>query len=123
MEMLLHSAALGVGRAYCEPYLKELAEVRQLVLSQLATLGPRVKVPLAEGAFYNFVQIDSPLDPMVVAERLIREHKVAVLPGMTFGIEGCYLRIAYGALKKETVAEGMGRLVRGLAAIPSAIPA
>ena len=117
------AAALGVGRAYCEPYLKELAEVRQLVLSQLATLGPRVKVPLAEGAFYNFVQIDSPLDPMVVAERLIREHKVAVLPGMTFGIEGCYLRIAYGALKKETVAEGMGRLVRGLAAIPSAIPA
>ena len=111
------AAALGVGRGYCEPYLKELAEVRELVLSQLATLAPRVRVPLAEGAFYCFVKVDSALDPMGVAERLIREHKVAVLPGMTFGVEGCYLRIAYGALKKATVAEGMGRLVKGLGEI------
>jgi aspartate/methionine/tyrosine aminotransferase len=128
------AAALGVGRAYCEPYLKELAEVRELVLSRLATLAPRVKVPVAEGAFYCFVKVSpslgrgssiSPslgrgqgegLDPMTLAERLIKDHKVAVLPGMTFGIEGCYLRIAYGALKKETVAEGMGRLVKGLEA-------
>lgn len=108
------AAALGIGRAYCEPYLRELAEVRQLVLTQLATLAPRVRVPLAEGAFYCFAKVDSPMDPMAVAERLIREHKVAVLPGMTFGIDGCYLRIAYGALQKATVAEGMGRLVRGL---------
>jgi len=111
------AAALGVGRAYCEPYLAELAEVRELVLSQLATLGPRVRVPLAEGAFYCFVKVDTPMDPMVIAERLIREHKVAVLPGGTFGVDGCYLRIAYGALQKATVAEGMGRLVKGLGEI------
>jgi aspartate/methionine/tyrosine aminotransferase len=73
-----------------------------------------VIVPPAEGAFYCFVKIDSGTDPMEIAERLIREFKVAVLPGSTFGVEGCYLRIAYGALKKETVAEGMGRLVEGL---------
>ena len=108
------AAALEAGRAYCEPYLAELAEVRELVLAQLATLGSRIKVPTPEGAFYCFIKLESPLDPMVIAERLIREHRVAVLPGTTFGIEGCYLRIAYGALKKETVAEGMGRLVRGL---------
>jgi len=111
------AAALGVGRAYCEPYLAELAEVRELVLSQLATLGPRVRVPLAEGAFYCFVKVDTPTDPMVIAERLIREHKVAVLPGGTFGVDGCYLRIAYGALQKATVAQGMGRLVKGLGEI------
>jgi aspartate/methionine/tyrosine aminotransferase len=111
------AAALEAGRAYCEPYLAELAQVRELVLSELAKLAPRVLVPPAEGAFYCFVKIDSPIDPMAVAERLIREHQVAVIPGMTFGIEGCYLRIAYGALKKETVAEGMGRLVAGLRAI------
>lgn len=108
------AAAMEAGRAYCEPYLAELAEVRELVLSQLASLAPQVAVPTAEGAFYCFAKVDAPLDPMAVAERLIREHKVAVLPGMTFGIEGCYLRIAYGALQKATVAEGMGRLVRGL---------
>jgi hypothetical protein len=31
--------------------------------------------------------------------------------------EGCYFRVAYGALQKDTVAEGIGRLVRGLRAI------
>jgi hypothetical protein len=30
---------------------------------------------------------------------------------------GCYFRVAYGALQKQTVAEGIGRLVVGLRAI------
>jgi hypothetical protein len=34
---------------------------------------------------------------------------------MTFGMQDkCCLRVAYGALHKETAAEGMGRLVEGL---------
>ena len=49
---------------------------------------------------------------MAIAERLIREHKVAVIPGPAFGMsDGCYFRVAYGALQKATVAEGIGRLV------------
>jgi aspartate/methionine/tyrosine aminotransferase len=40
------------------------------------------------------------------------------MPGTTFGMDdGCYLRVAYGALQKETVAEGIERLVRGLQTI------
>ncbi|QJR10486.1 Aspartate/prephenate aminotransferase [Usitatibacter rugosus] len=108
------AACLEAGRGYAEPFVKDLAEVRELVLERLGRLAPKVNVPPAEGAFYCFVKIDSGKDPMEIAERLIREFKVAVLPGSTFGVEGCYLRIAYGALKKETVAEGMGRLVEGL---------
>lgn len=55
---------------------------------------------------------------MELVERLIREHGVAVMPGNAFGMEsGCYLRVAYGALRKETAAEAVGRLVRGLRAI------
>jgi aspartate/methionine/tyrosine aminotransferase len=50
-----------------------------------------------------------------LVEQLIREHRVAVMPGTTFGMDdGCYLRVAYGALQKETVAEGIERLVQGL---------
>jgi hypothetical protein len=30
---------------------------------------------------------------------------------------GCCFRVAYGALQKDTVAEGIGRLVAGLRAI------
>jgi aspartate/methionine/tyrosine aminotransferase len=55
---------------------------------------------------------------MVLTERLVREHKVAVVPGSAFGMtDGCYFRVAYGALQKETVAEGIGRLVSGLRAL------
>ena len=109
------AAALGVGRPYCEPHLRELAEVREIVLSQLSKLAPLVQVPPADGAFYCFVKVATTMDSMQVAERLIREHKVAVLPGMTFGMTGgCYFRIAYGALQKATVTEGIGRFVRGL---------
>jgi hypothetical protein len=31
--------------------------------------------------------------------------------------DGCYFRVAFGALQRETVAEGIGRLVTGLRAI------
>jgi aspartate/methionine/tyrosine aminotransferase len=55
---------------------------------------------------------------MALAERLIREHRVAVMPGTAFGMtDGCYFRIAYGALQKATVTEGIGRLVSGLRAL------
>jgi aspartate/methionine/tyrosine aminotransferase len=78
-------------------------------------LAPRVHVPVADGAFYCFLKVETSMDEMAIVERLIREHRVMVLPGGTFGMsDGCYLRIAYGALQKATVAEGIGRLVRGL---------
>ncbi len=113
-------AALDVGRAYCEPHLRALAEIREIVISQLASLAPLAHVPAADGAFYCLLNVSTALDPLTVAERLIREHLVAVIPGTAFGMtDGCYLRVAYGALQKETVTEGIGRLVRGLRAICS----
>jgi aspartate/methionine/tyrosine aminotransferase len=48
----------------------------------------------------------------------VREHKVAVIPGETFGAtRGCWLRIAYGSLREETVVEGIDRLITGVRAI------
>ena len=112
------NAALEAGRAYCEPHVRELATIRDIVMSQLATLAPLARVPVADGAFYCLLKVDTSKDPMTIAERLIREHRVGVLPGTAFGMtDGCYLRMAYGALQKATVAEGTGRLVSGLRAI------
>ena len=108
------TAALEVGRAYCAPYIRGLAEVRDIVLSQLSAMARLLRVPRADGAFYCFVRVNAEMDPMVLAERLIREHRVAIIPGTTFGMEGCYFRVAYGALQKQTLEEGVGRLVRGL---------
>ena len=76
------------------------------------------QIPPAKGAFYFLLKVQTDMPPMQVVERLIREHRVAVLPGTTFGLEkGCYLRVAYGALQTDTAAEGIGRLVQGLQAI------
>ncbi len=111
-------AAIEVGRAYCEPHVRELAGIRDIVFSRLSALAPLASVSAADGAFYCLLKVNTTLDPMTIAERLIREHKVAVIPGPAFGMtDGCYFRVAYGALQKATVAEGIGRLVAGLRAI------
>jgi aspartate/methionine/tyrosine aminotransferase len=108
-------AAMAVGRSYCRRHLRGLAEVRDVVTEALRSLEPLCTVPPVDGAFYCFVRVNAAVDPMRVAERLIREHRVAVIPGTAFGAaEGCYFRVAYGALEKDAVAEGVGRLVSGL---------
>jgi aspartate/methionine/tyrosine aminotransferase len=112
-------AALQVGRAYCQPHVKELASIRDIVVSELSALAPLASVPAADGAFYALLRVNKNVDPVVVGECLVREHKVAVIPGTAFGMSGCYFRVAYGALQKATVAEGIGRLVNGLRAVLS----
>ncbi len=113
-------AALRVGRAYAEPYVRELASIRDIVFSELNALAPLARVPAADGAFYALMKVETNQAPLALAERLIREHKVAVIPGDAFGMtDGCYFRVAFGALQKATVAEGVGRLVAGLRALLS----
>jgi aspartate/methionine/tyrosine aminotransferase len=64
------------------------------------------------------MKVNTTMNPLSLAERLIRDHQVAVIPGTAFGMtDGCYFRVAYGALQKDTVKEGIGRLVRGLRAL------
>ena len=110
--------ALDVGVAYCRGHLAGIAQVRRLVLDELDACRSFCTIPPARGAFYFLLRIDTPMAPMTLVERLIREHGVAVIPGTTFGMaDGCTLRVAYGALEKATVAEGIGRLARGLWAL------
>jgi aspartate/methionine/tyrosine aminotransferase len=107
--------ALRVGANYCREKLKPIIDVRETVLRELATLGKRCEVPRADGAFYFLLRLHTGQEPMQLVERLIREHRVAVIPGTTFGLDqGCYLRVAYGALQRETAVEGIGRLIEGL---------
>jgi aspartate/methionine/tyrosine aminotransferase len=111
-------AAMEAGPAYCRQHLRAFAEVRDIVMAELRSLEPLCTVPPADGAFYCFLRVNVEADPMRIAERLIREHRVAVVPGHAFGVpSGCYFRVAYGALQKATVAEGIGRLVAGLRAL------
>lgn len=108
--------ALHAGSAYCHHHLQTLAQVRRIVLDALQPLVAQniCAIAPAQGAFYAFLNVNTSLSAMTLTERLIREYQVAVIPGTTFGISGCHLRVAYGALQPETATAGISRLVKGL---------
>ncbi len=111
-------AALRAGRAWRAPRLRSVAAVRRAVFARLAAVPALLSVPPSRGAFYFFVKVRTAIPAIRLAERLVREHNVAVIPGETFGAgDGCYLRIGYGSLSGKTAAEGIGRLVDGLTTI------
>lgn len=112
--------ALRAGRGYCQQFSEDLAAVRRLCLSRLDELGPRSHVPDARGAFYLLARLETTSPALDVVERLVRQYRVAVIPGEAFGLtDACHVRIAFGALRQDTVAEGMDRLVNGLKKILS----
>ncbi|MDA3938242.1 MAG: pyridoxal phosphate-dependent aminotransferase [Spirochaetia bacterium] len=116
--LVTQEAALGalkVGASYCSPFIKEMAEVRQLMLNELDKISNLCTVPASKGAFYFFLHLDTSMDAMDLVTKLIKDYGVAAIPGNAFGMDkGCYLRISYGTLEKETVALGIGRLVKGI---------
>ena len=110
--------ALAAGSHYCRDKLAVTRRVREVVFNELGRVSDFCVVPRTCGAFYVLLRVATPLDSLAVAERLIREHGVAVIPGSAFGCtDGCALRVAYGALDETTAAEGLRRLTRGLRAI------
>ena len=54
-------AALGcvvdAGPGYCREHLTSIGAVRAVVLEQLASLGDRIEVAPADGAFYAFLRV------------------------------------------------------------------
>ena len=112
------TAALKAGQESFAKELVSLAEVRTESLDRLAELGEKARVSPANGAFYFLLEVPSGGSPMELVRKLIEKHKVAVMPGSTFGIEsGCHLRVSYGALSPQTAIDGIGRLVEGLARV------
>ena len=112
------AGALEAGASYCAPYVGEMAEIRKLVLGELDRIRNVCSIPPSKGAFYFLLHLDTSIDPMDLVTQLVKEYGVAAIPGTTFGMDGgCYLRISYGALERETVAQGIGRLVKGISNI------
>jgi aspartate/methionine/tyrosine aminotransferase len=110
--------ALAAGRDWCRQRIVQFDSVRARVIEQLRDVQDICSPPTSEGALYFLLRILSPLDPLLLAERLIREHGVAVIPGNTFGIErASYLRMSYAGLEHDQVVEGTRRLTHGLRAI------
>ncbi len=64
-----------------------------------------------DGAYYAFPKIALPIDDYDLSMRLIREAKVAVVPGSAFGLGGQnHIRISFGA-EEDKLREGLQRLI------------
>ncbi len=111
------AAALTVGRPYCAPHVAALEVVRGEVHEALRGIADLVEAPATDGAFYVLLRVRTGMDAFTLTRRLIETHGVAVVPGSAFGVtDACALRISFGALDRESVSAGMGRLVAGLRA-------
>lgn len=107
--------ALEAGREYCVDRIRQIARNRMFVLDELKKLDCLDGAVRSDGAFYTFLRLRTELSDMDIVKRLVREFRIAVMPGSAFGMDrGCCLRISYGALDEATLEEGMRRLTGGL---------
>jgi aspartate/methionine/tyrosine aminotransferase len=111
----LASDAIKTGMQLISPYIKEIEEVKNIVIQKLNLLGNKISFIKPNGAFFVFIKINTKISCIELTKELISKYKIAVVPGFTFGMNnGCYLRLAFGALNKQTVSEGIDRFVKGI---------
>ena len=89
--------ALQSGRKSVEEMKREYKRRREFIVGELNRMGLECRKP--EGAFYAFTRIrNSGMQAMDFAQRLLKEQKVAVVPGTAFGREfNDYVRISYAS--------------------------
>ena len=103
-----------------------VAELRRRRDEVVAVLGaiPGVRCATPSGAFYAFPDVSgvlaaTGLTAPQLAERLLEEHGVALLPGGGFGPAGAsHFRISFAGTA-SAVRDGLARLASGIAAITS----
>jgi len=89
--------ALHAGRGSVEEMKREYKRRREYMVDKLGELGLECVRP--DGAFYLFTRIkNTGMDALNFAQRLLKEQKVAVVPGTAFGNQfNDYVRISYAS--------------------------
>jgi aspartate/methionine/tyrosine aminotransferase len=100
-------------------------DVRRKTMVRMLSEIPGVECPTPQGAFYCFPSVQALLGRPVrgrtpgtsaeLAEILLDEVEVAVVPGEAFGAPGCF-RLSY-ALGDDDLVEGVGRIAKLLGEI------
>lgn len=91
--------------------LEQMRVQKEIICSALQEVGQKVRFVEPEGAFYVMVGYLGSMGSVEVAQRLLREARVFVLPGVLFGEAGeGQVRLSFGG-RQEEVEEGVKRLV------------
>ncbi|MFE5564497.1 pyridoxal phosphate-dependent aminotransferase [Amycolatopsis japonica] len=103
--------------------MREAFDARRKKALSLLSEIPGVETPVPLGAFYVYPSVkallgkeirgERPANTVALADLILREAEVAVVPGEAFGTPG-YFRISY-ALDENDLAEGIARMGRLLA--------
>ncbi len=118
-------AAVAAVAGSLEPVfrMREAFDRRRLTITSMLNAIPGVSCPLPEGAFYVFPSVHgvlgrpirgrTPTTSSELAEVILDEAEVAVVPGEAFGAPGC-LRLSY-ALADDDLVDGVSRIADLLA--------
>ncbi|MFN8585563.1 MAG: aminotransferase class I/II-fold pyridoxal phosphate-dependent enzyme [Dehalococcoidia bacterium] len=103
--------ALRSGEEDVRGMVAEYDRRRRLAFRRFTEMGLPTVEP--HGAFYIFPSIrPTGLDDLTFSERLLREERVAVVPGSTFGASGSgHVRVCYATAYDE-LAEALDRIER-----------
>jgi aminotransferase len=108
MSQIAAIEALKNGEDHVIEMVAEYDRRRRLIVDGLNELGLSTFEP--RGAFYAFPSIAaSGMDDETFAETLLREEKVAVVPGNAFGADGQFVRCSY-ATAYEKIEQALERM-------------
>jgi aspartate aminotransferase len=107
--------AITGPQGHVSEMVEEFRARRDLLVNGLRAL-PGVSCRSPRGAFYAFPNVSElPIEPDVLADRLLEEAGVAVLAGGSFGAAGArHLRLSY-ANSRENLATALERIAQFLA--------
>jgi len=96
------------GEQECVEEMRQVFASRRELICDLAAQIPGLKFHKPEGAFYLFPDVSAWGTGDEVAERLLDEAHVAVVPGSAFGCPSC-IRLSY-AVSEEEIRKAMTRI-------------
>ncbi len=100
--------ALALNEQVMDDMRKTFQKRRDLIVKRLNEM-PGVSCLNPEGAFYVFPNISGlGMDSLTLADKLLDEAQVAVVPGVAFGSDA-NIRMSY-ATSEENITEGLNRL-------------
>ena len=95
--------ALKLTKNDLNEIINNFKEKRDYVINEL-----NINLSIPNGAFYVFIPINKTnLNSVDFAEKLLIEEKIAVVPGIAFGMEN-YVRLSY-SLDKDSLIKGIER--------------
>ena len=101
--------ALREGEEFIAAQIARYERARDLVYERLSK-NPRIQIGWPEGAFYAFFSVEGMTNGLAFCKQLVRDARVGLVPGTTFGApEEGWLRLCF-ANQLETLNTAIDRL-------------